>query len=337
MPQILRQFSLKNYNSFGLEVFANYYVCAKNIGHIKEIIKNEVGKHKQTLILSGGSNILFTGNYSGLVIHNKIEGIKFLGETDAHVYMEVGAGEEWDSFVKQMVELGYGGVENLSLIPGYTGAAPIQNIGAYGVETKDVIELVNGIDMENGKESTFKNEECAFGYRDSLFKQKLRGKFMVTSVVFKLTKDRHAFKLGYGNLHEALLGKEVNLRNIRQAVVQIRESKLPDPKTFGNAGSFFKNPVIGKPHFDDLLLAYPTMPNYPLTEASYKVPAAWLIEQCGWKGKVVGNVGAHQNQPLVLVNYGHAKPIEIINLARDIKNSVLEKFGIALNEEVNVV
>jgi UDP-N-acetylmuramate dehydrogenase len=290
------------------------------------------------LILGGGSNILFISDFDGLIIHPNIPGIRLVNEERNHIYIEAGAGEKWDDLVSFTVKYDLGGLENLSNIPGKVGASTIQNIGAYGKEAKEYIHLVEGIDLTNGKEIVFSNEDCRFAYRDSIFKNKLKGNIVVTSVVFKLDKFQEYF-LDYGILKDEVekLGT-INLANIRQAVINIRGSKLPDPEKLGNAGSFYKNPVVSKDFAEGLRVQHSPIPVYEtLQPGMVKIAAGWLIDQCGWKGYRDGDAGVHKDQALVLVNYGKATGKEIFQLAEKIKTSVFEKFGVELEPEVNVV
>ena len=289
------------------------------------------------MILGGGSNVLFTKGFNGHVLHPNIKGIEILEDNKDEVILKVGAGEDWDEFVGYCVDNGWGGVENLSLIPGNVGTCPIQNIGAYGVEVKDVIEEVETIEIETLKTHCYKNSECEFGYRDSIFKRKLKGKHIITHVNFRLKKVPE-FKLDYGNLKEGLKRfEQVDLKSIRQSVINIRNSKLPDPDEFGNSGSFFKNPVVHSEKAKRINEEYLEMPSYKISDEEVKIPAAWLIETAGWKGKRVGDAGVHERQALVLVNYGNASGEEIINLATQIQSSVKKQFDIELEMEVNVV
>ncbi len=330
--------SLKPYNTFGIEATASYFATINKIDDFIELRTTNVFHSSELLILGGGSNILFTQNPTGLVLKNNLKGIEVVEENEGYVFVRVAAGEVWHSFVLWCVEHGYGGVENLSLIPGLVGASPMQNIGAYGAEIKDVCISVDAIEIESGKSFSFSNEDCEFGYRESVFKHSLKGKILITSVVFKLTK-KPTFNVKYGDIQvtlEEMQVRELSLKAISDAVIKIRSSKLPNPAELGNAGSFFKNPTVENSLVEKLLLTYPVMPNYPQTNGG-KIPAGWLIEQCGWKGKRVGNTGSHAKQALVLVNYGDATGSEIFTLALDIQRSVMDKFGIKIETEVNVV
>ena len=335
--KMLQNASLLPYNTFGIDAKADYFVEYDSVGELQMLLQSELIKNNRLLAIGGGSNLLFLQDFKGVVLHSDIKSINIISENDESVCLEVGAGVVWDEFVAYCVENGLGGVENLSLIPGEIGASAVQNIGAYGVEVQDVILEVNTVEVENGTIRKFTNAECCYGYRESIFKNELKAKYLITSVVFKLEKQP-VFKLNYQHLEEEVLKNgSVDLRNIRQTIIAIRESKLPDPKEFGNAGSFFMNPVISKKHFLDLQEQYPQIPHYFVSETEEKVPAGWLIDQCGWKGKQIGNAGVHDKQALVLVNKGDATGAEIVFLAEQIQASVKEKYGIELQPEVNYI
>lgn len=337
--------SLDNLNTFGLIVGAKYFAEVKSVDEFSELIQNETYTGNKKLILGGGSNILFTDCFDGIVIKNSIKGISVVSETEREVIVKANAGEVWHEFVLWCIEQNYAGIENLSLIPGLVGAAPMQNIGAYGVEIKDVFQELEALNIETGELTVFNLNDCNFGYRESVFKNKFKDKFFIASVSFKLTKlsspnALYRFKTDYGDIKNTLSEMQVydlNLKAVSDAVIKIRQSKLPDPKVLGNAGSFFKNPSVLTEKYEELIAKNPVMPNYPQKDGTVKIPAGWLIEQCGWKGKVVGNTGSHKSQALVLVNYGNASGNEIWNLALEIKKSVLDKFGIEITPEVNVV
>ncbi len=336
---VLTNQSLQSYNTFGIDVSAKYFSEIKSTDDFKALITEPGFEKEEKLILGGGSNILFTKNVDGLVIKNSLPGIKIIKEDPYHSWIKVAAGEPWHPFVLYCVERNLAGIENLSLIPGLVGAAPMQNIGAYGVEIKDTCEEVEAVNMATGEEEIFNNAACEFGYRESIFKHKLKGQFLITAVTFKLNK---IFKpnIHYGDIKrtlEEMRVQEITIKAVSDAVITIRSSKLPDPKVIGNAGSFFKNPVVSRKLFNTLISKNPLMPNYPQKNGEVKIPAGWLIEQCGWKGKVVGNTGAHKSQSLVLVNYGHATGHEIYDLALQIRQSVKEKFDIDITTEVNIV
>lgn len=330
--------SLKSFNTFGIEARARYFVRVQTTAQLHDVLANPVYRAVPKLVLGGGSNVLFINDYfDGLVIKIDIKGITVLEETQQLVRLEVGAGEVWHDLVVHTIEKGYSGLENLSLIPGTVGAAPMQNIGAYGVEIKETFDSLEALHVESGESRRFTNAECRFGYRESVFKHELKGQYIITSVRFTLSK-MPVFHTSYGAIQDTLreMGVgELSVKAISEAVCHIRRSKLPDPAQIGNAGSFFKNPEIPKAQFEALKAQYPGMPGYVTSPDLVKVPAGWLIEQCGWKGKVVGATGVHKMQALVLVNYGEAKGREIKALAEEVQQSVQERFGIRLTPEVN--
>lgn len=328
--------SLKNYNTFGIDVTAKRFICIDSVYQLQELLKVE----KDIFLISGGSNMLLTKDIEKLVVHIDIKGVSIDHENENEVFLTVNAGENWHEFVLWCVDNNYGGLENLSLIPGNVGTCPIQNIGAYGVEVKDTITKVEALHIETGKLVQFSNEECKFGYRNSIFKNEVKGKYIITSVSFKLTKQNHNFNTSYGAIETELTSKNIakpNLKNISDAVIAIRKSKLPDPKEIGNSGSFFKNPVITKAHFLTLQKTYPEIPSYIVSENQVKVPAGWLIEKAGFKGKRFGDFGVHKKQALVLVNYNNATGKDIYNLAETIQKEIKSKFNINLEIEVNVI
>jgi len=334
---IKENISLLSYNTFGIDAKADYFIEYSSVEELQTALKSEIVKSNRLLHIGGGSNLLFMKDFKGVILHSAINFIKKVSEDTDTVMLEAGAVVNWDDFVAYTVENGWGGVENLSLIPGEVGASAVQNIGAYGVEVQDVIIEVNAVEIETGESKIFSVEDCQYGYRESIFKKELKGKYIITSVVFKLQKQAQ-FKLNYQHLEaEVLKNGDINLQNIRQTIIAVRESKLPDPKIFGNAGSFFMNPVISKAHFNELLAQYPQMPHYFVSETEEKVPAGWLIDQCGWKGKQIGNAGVHDKQALVLVNKGGATGAEIVYLAEQIQASVKSRFGIELRAEVNYI
>ena len=307
---------------------------------IEEVYSNRTFTPLPKVVLGGGSNILFTGNQRKVFLKMEIDGIRVAEEDDEAVVLEVGAGVVWHQLVLWCVERDLGGIENLSLIPGTVGAAPIQNIGAYGVELEHVFESLDALDGKTGDRRTFNRSECQFGYRSSIFKGKLKGRYVITRVRLRLTKKGHQFHTSYGAIQQTLeemSADKLTLEAVSRAVIHIRQSKLPDPAVVGNAGSFFKNPIVEKPLIDALRELYPSVPIYPVDDASSKIPAAWLIDQCGWKGTRRGEVGVHTKQPLVLVNYGQGKGRDILRLSRDIQTSVSKTFGIELEREVNVL
>jgi UDP-N-acetylmuramate dehydrogenase len=350
--------SLKALHTFGMEVQARYFVEAKTHSEVLTLLNYRHMIHMPILFLGGGSNVLFTRDFAGIVIRINSKGIVIKEEDESQVLVTAEAGENWDEFVQHCVNQGWAGIENLSLIPGTVGAAPIQNIGAYGVEVKDVIDSVLVIEIESGKQKRYTNAECRFGYRDSIFKRALHGKVIVLNVTFKLNKieeldgnrvtgsqgdkvtESSVLRLDYGDIRgelQRLSVKYPTILDVRESVCNIRRRKLPDPAEVGNAGSFFKNPVIGKELLESLQNSFPGIPFYQQTSEKVKIPAAWLIEQCGWKGYRSGDAGVHPNQPLVLVNYGAAAGEQILDLANQIMDSVSEKFGIRLETEVNVI
>ncbi|QNM86600.1 UDP-N-acetylmuramate dehydrogenase [Polaribacter pectinis] len=334
--KIQQNISLKNYNTFGISTNAKRFVSITSYYDLQQLLKVE----KNLFLISGGSNMLLTKDIEKLVVHIDMKGISIDNEDDNFVYITVNAGENWHDFVLFCIAENYGGIENLSLIPGNVGTCPIQNIGAYGVEVKDTITKVEAIEIETGKRVTFSNEDCQFGYRNSIFKNELKGKVILTAVSFKLTKQKHQLNTSYGAIETELASKNITkptLKNISDAVITIRKSKLPDPKEIGNSGSFFKNPVISKEQFLELQKQNPNVPSYTVSETEIKVPAGWLVEQSGFKGKRFGDAGVHEKQALVLVNYGNASGEEIYALAKKIQKTVLEKFKISLEIEVNVI
>lgn len=339
MKNIASHISLQPFNSFGVDVLARYFVSAGSLEDIQEILEWNKIHQQRLLVLGGGSNVLFTHDYDGLVLQNTLKGISKIKEDDNYVYIKAMAGENWHSFVQYCVANQYQGIENLSLIPGNVGASPMQNIGAYGVEIKDVFDSLEALHLPDGEMVSFTHAQCKFGYRESIFKQSLRNQFLIISVTYKLRKQPK-FTVSYGNIEQALeqMGvKELSIEAIANAVIQIRQSKLPDPNKIGNAGSFFKNPVIHQTFYEALQKLYPGIPGFPGSDKFMtKVPAAWLIEQTGWKGFRNGDVGCYPLQPLVLVNYGKATGTDIYALSSEIIESVQEKFGIILEREVNI-
>ena len=326
-------YSLLTHNTFGMDVKAKRYVEYDSEEELKSLIPTLSGL---VLHMGGGSNLLFKGDFAGTVLHSAIRGIAITEEKDDEVLVRVGAGEVWDDFVAWAVAQGWGGVENLSLIPGEVGASAVQNIGAYGVEAKDVIALVEAMDLSNGQKRIFGTLECDYSYRQSIFKKQLKGKYAITYVTYRLQRSPQ-LKLEYGNI-KAVLGEknDLTIADVRQAIIDIRNAKLPDPKVQGNAGSFFMNPVVSREKFLSLQKDYPQMPFYEV-EGGVKIPAGWMIDQCGWKGKSMGRAGVHAKQALVLVNLGGASSDEIITLCDTICKDVYEKFGIEIHPEVNLI
>src|SRR5690554_338008 len=329
---------LKEFNTFGIQVTAKKFVAAQSLEELKEVLESQ--DTSEFFILGGGSNMLLTGDLDKTVLHIALKGIVKVFEDDSHIHLKVYAGENWHNFVMHCVENNYGGVENLSLIPGSVGAAPIQNIGAYGVELKDVFLSCTALNMKTLEEETFNLKDCEFGYRSSVFKEKYKGKYIITAVVLQLTKKEHHINTAYGAIEQELQKMGVvhpTIESVSKAVIAIRQSKLPDPKILGNSGSFFKNPVVDIKTFEKFSQLFPEAPFYKVAEDSYKIPAGWLIEQAGFKGKRFGDAGIHEKQALVLVNYGNATGQDILELAKRIQSEIQEKFGITIEPEVNVV
>jgi UDP-N-acetylmuramate dehydrogenase len=332
---IEQNFSLKNYNTFGIDVETESFVAIQSEQQLVELLETKKGSPYR--VLGGGSNILLTQNYKGLTIVMKNLGIELVEETSNSVVIKVQAGENWHDLVLWALENDYGGIENLALIPGSVGAAPIQNIGAYGVELESVFHSCRVLDIEDLSFKTFDKKACSFGYRNSIFKNELKGIVIITSVNLKLQKKPHHIQSHYGTLQSALDGKSKTIQTVAEAVIGIRRSKLPDPNKIGNSGSFFKNPIIRIHHFDKLLKKYPELPYYPDREGYVKIPAAWMIDKLGFKGKRQGDAGVHKKQALVLVNYGNAKGSELLNLAKEIQELVFKEFEIRLEIEVNLL
>lgn len=332
-----RNISLKKYNTFCLDYMAECIIHLKTEEEAVSLFKNQNSYKKPFLIIGGGSNLLFTNDFKGTILLPEMDRIIIEAQDEEDVIISAGAGVNWDNLVGWSVDKGYGGLENLSLIPGMAGATPVQNIGAYGVEVKDVIEKVRAVYVEDGSITEFSNVDCQFDYRNSIFKGKNKGKYLIIKVYYRLT-TRPLLKLDYGSLNDEIkkLG-DTTLKNVRQAVINIRKSKLPDPENIGNAGSFFKNPVVTADFAENLKKSYPQIPAYDDPSGGIKLAAGWLIDQCGWKGKKIGNAGVHDKQALILVNYGNATGKEIWFLSEKIKESVREKFGIELEREVEVV
>jgi UDP-N-acetylmuramate dehydrogenase len=341
--QIQENISLKRYNTFGINVAAKYFATFESLAELEEVLNyNPDSYREQTtnykLILGGGSNILLAKNFDGIVLKNEMKGIGVVKEDEDHVYINVGAGENWHQFVLYCVSNNYAGVENLSLIPGNVGASPMQNIGAYGVEIKDVFYELEAFHKMDKVVQKFSLKDCGFGYRESVFKNKFRDQFIITSVTYRLNK-KPSFNTTYGAINQELerMGADLSIQSISQAVINIRTSKLPDPKEIGNAGSFFKNPVISNERFRELKNAFPNIIAFPSGSNHTKLAAGWLIEQCGWKGYRKNDAGCYSRQALVLVNYGNATGKEIFELSEVIIFSVRTKFGIVLEREVNII
>jgi UDP-N-acetylmuramate dehydrogenase len=336
---IQQNFSLKNFNTFGIDARCDFFAKIFSVDDLKKIIADERFRLLPKMMLGGGSNILFTQDFHGLLIKNSISGMDVVKENEEHVWLKAGGGEVWHNVVLFAINNNWGGIENLSLIPGLTGAAPMQNIGAYGVELESVFDSLEAIDMQTGATKIFEKADCGFGYRESVFKKEAKGKYCIVSVTLRLNK-KPVLNTSYGAIQDTLKSMNItqpDIKSVSDAVIAIRTSKLPDPKVLGNAGSFFKNPEIPKEQFESLKEKFPSIPNFPAANNLIKIPAAWLIEQCGWKGRRAGNTGSHAQQALVLVNYGNATGDEIKQLAEHIQQSVREKFGIELMAEVNMV
>ncbi len=336
---ILKEFfSLKNLNTFGIDANARYFIEADEDDEIAKFVGEGLWRDKQLLILNGGSNILFTKDFDGVVLKIATQGIELLGEDGDSVLVKAKAGHNWHNFVLWCIDQSFGGLENLSLIPGNVGAAPIQNIGAYGVEQQDAFESLEAIEIETGNIRSFSREDCKFGYRSSVFKLGLKNQYIILSVTYRLSK-KHVFNLSYGDIRRELGNddREVTLKKISDAVCRIRNSKLPDPEKIGNAGSFFKNPTISKQKYLELKSTFPELTGYPTEMGDVKIAAGWMIDHLGWKGFRHGDAGVCVTQALVLVNYGHAEGSEILKLSQQIQESVKLEFGIDLEPEVNII
>ncbi|RYG42969.1 MAG: UDP-N-acetylmuramate dehydrogenase [Chitinophagaceae bacterium] len=341
--QVHENYPLRDLNTFGITETARYFSVFKDEAELEELLArhkklSEVSKFPP-MILGGGSNILLTGKINRIVLKNEIGGMNIIKEDTNHVYIKVGAGENWHRFVLFCLENNLGGAENLSLIPGNVGASPMQNIGAYGAELREIFDELEAFDLQSGKAFMFSVNDCEFGYRDSIFKRKFKDRFVILNVTFRLNK-KHDYRISYGAISkelERMRVKDLSIQAISQAVINIRTSKLPDPKVIGNAGSFFKNPTVTESTYEKLGSKFPEIVAYPLEDGSMKLAAGWLIEQCGWKGYRKGDAGCHAQQALVLVNYGNAKGSEIHALGVEIAHSVKKKFGVQLEREVNII
>jgi UDP-N-acetylmuramate dehydrogenase len=336
--EIIDAFSLKNYNTFGIDAKARQFVAVHSVGELKIILQQHQNAKK--FILGGGSNMLLTKDIDALVIHISLKGKKIIKEDDDFVWLEAQAGENWHEFVLFTVGQDFGGLENMSLIPGNVGTTPIQNIGAYGTEMKDTFVSCDAMNIDTLEMRTFTKDECCFGYRESIFKNVEKDKYIITSVVFKLTKHSHKINISYGDITAELAKNNITtptLKDVSNAVIAIRQSKLPDPKELGNSGSFFKNPIILKSNFEKIHAKFPDMKYFDVSETEVKVPAGWLIEKAGFKGKRFGDAGIHKNQALVLVNYGKATGAEILAVSKDIQDTVFRMFGIHIEAEVNII
>ncbi len=336
---VQRNFPLKHHNSFGLDVRASAFVQVRSLEDLQAAVDLAMGSYPKFAVLGGGSNVLFTGDFDGLVIQMGLRGIRIVRQDEKSVWIEAAAGESWTEFVRLCVERNWWGLENLSLIPGTVGGAPVQNVGAYGAELKDVLYAVQGLDLASRTLRVLRREECEFGYRTSIFKEKLCQKFLVTSVFLQLSKERK-LRIHYEGLArelESLMPERISVRDVAEAVCRLRRSKLPDPGEIGNAGSFFRNPEISEADFERLRSRHPGMPGFPADSGRIRVPAGWLIEQCGWKGRRVGNAGVYEKHALVIVNLGGATGREILSLALEVRASVEDRFGIRLEPEVRIL
>ena len=330
---------LRSYNTFGIAAQARFFASFSNASELEELLKTPPQQGLAHMILGGGSNVLFTKNFDGIILKNEIKGISVAGEDDDYIYVKAGAGETWHSFVMDCIKNNRAGLENLSLIPGNVGASPMQNIGAYGVEIKDCFHELEAYHLQDHTIVKFNNEDCHFGYRESVFKRQYKGQFGILSVTYRLSKHPK-LNTSYGAIEEELkqMGvQELTIQAISQAVINIRSSKLPDPAKIGNAGSFFKNPTVPAAKYEALKAAFPNIVAYPVAGGEFKLAAGWLIEQCGWKGFREGDAGVHARQALVLVNYGDASGNEIYHLSQQVLDSVAEKFGVSLEREVNII
>ena len=333
---VYKNFNLKPYNTFGIEAFAKEFVSVTTL----EELKNTLQQTSDFFILGGGSNLLLTHNIEKLVIHNQLKGVEIVQQNDDFVWVKAQAGENWHEFVLYCIENNFGGIENLSLIPGNVGTTPVQNIGAYGVEIKDTLFSCEALNIKTLEIEVFSNSACEFEYRESVFKNKFKNQYIITSVTFQLTKINHQIKTNYGAISDELAQKGIqnpSIKDVSDTVIAIRTSKLPNPKELGNSGSFFKNPIISIEKYKYLVEKFPEMPHYQVNEHEVKVPAGWLIEQAGFKGKRFGDAGVHAKQALVLVNYGTATGQEILELSKNIQKTVFETYEIEIEAEVNIL
>lgn len=339
MLEIRENINLKNYNTFGINVKAKYSCILRNQKDLTDLTKSSIFKENKRLIIGGGSNLLFLNDFDGLVIFPEFRGMRITRNDDDSIVIEVGSGENWHNFVQLMVYNNYSGLENLALIPGKVGAAPVQNIGAYGIEQKDYFHSLNYFNLIDLKTAKLSSKQCRFGYRDSIFKNELKDQFIILNVSYKLIK-RSKLNLTYKALLDELNktdNKSITPQTVFQTVCKIRNEKLPSPDIIGNAGSFFKNPIIKSSIYDDLVNRYPDLPKYPIDSDNVKTSAAWLIEQCGWKGKRIGDAGVYDKHSLILVNYGNATGLELFDLSQEIIRTVNSKFGITLEREVQII
>ena len=333
-----RNYSLLAHNTFGIDAKCSRFVEYTSVEEALQLVASLTDADLPLLILGGGSNLLLTGDYAGTVLHSAIKGIELMGDEEDSVFLKCGSGEVFDDVVAYAVEHGYHGAENLSIIPGEVGASAVQNIGAYGVEAKDIIYKVEAVEIASGKIIVFSNAECEYSYRQSKFKHEWKDKYLVTHVTYRLSK---AFvpDLDYGNIRASLAAKNIlnpTAQQLRDVIIEIRNAKLPDPKVQGNAGSFFMNPVVGRDKYEELAAQFPNMPHYTIDDDHEKIPAGWMIDQCGWKGKSLGKAGVHDKQALVLVNRGGATGQEVVHLCEVIRKDVKNKFGVEIHPEVNV-
>ena len=336
---IIENYPLLKLNTFGIDVKAKYFTSINTINELIEVTKTNVFKDLELLILGGGSNILFTKDFDGLVILNNIKGKEIIDQNQQSIFLKIGAGENWHELVMYCVDNGWGGIENLSLIPGNTGTAPMQNIGAYGVEIKETFIELEALEISSGKIVKFNNSDCEFGYRESVFKNKMKNQYIILNITLELKKNP-VLNINYGDVKAILESQNIKnpaIKEVSNAIISIRQSKLPDPKKIGNSGSFFKNPIVSLNQLELIKKKYPNVVNYEINENEFKIAAGWLIERAGWKGKKFNNYGIHEKQALVLVNYGLANGMEIFELSEKIILDIKDKFGITLEREVNVI
>ena len=336
---IIENYPLLKLNTFGVDVKARYFTSINTINELIEVTKTNVFKDLELLILGGGSNILFTKDFDGLVILNNIKGKEIIDQNQQSIFLKIGAGENWHELVMYCVDKGWGGIENLSLIPGNTGTAPMQNIGAYGVEIKETFVELEALEISSGKIVKFNNSDCEFGYRESVFKNKMKNQYIILNITLELKKNP-VLNINYGDVKAILESQNIKnpaIKEVSNAIISIRQSKLPDPKKIGNSGSFFKNPIVSLNQLELIKKKYPNVVNYEINENEFKIAAGWMIERAGWKGKKFNNYGVHEKQALVLVNYGLANGIEIFDLSEKIILDIKDKFGITLEREVNII
>ena len=336
---IIENYPLLKLNTFGIDVKAKYFTSINTINELIELTKTNVFKDLELLILGGGSNILFTKDFDGLVILNNIKGKEIIDQNQQSIFLKIGAGENWHELVMYCVDNGWGGIENLSLIPGNTGTAPMQNIGAYGVEIKETFIELEALEISSGKIVKFNNSDCEFGYRESVFKNKMKNQYIILNITLELKKNP-VLNINYGDVKAILESQNIKnpgIKEVSNAIISIRQSKLPDPKKIGNSGSFFKNPIVSLNQLELIKKKYPNVVNYEINENEFKIAAGWLIERAGWKGKKFNNYGVHEKQALVLVNYGLANGMEIFELSEKIILDIKDKFGITLEREVNII